>query len=228
MTEADRIRKEYTDRYAGLGWAALWSSRNLTGIYFRQQIERNLVEALNAARVGLDDAVVLDVGCGSGPHLRYFAELGAERDRLHGIDLVPERIEIARKLTPGVNLRVADAVDLPYDTGAFDVVSQFTALCNIHDPIVLKKAAGEMTRVLKSGGVIVWVDIMREGEGAPYRAVPETRVRELFPGFRMVARRRIFHRWSYMLGGRLPEVALALERMPLPKSHLVAVLQREP
>jgi ubiquinone/menaquinone biosynthesis C-methylase UbiE len=227
MSEADRIRQEYADRYGDAGWSSAWHPRNLGGVYFRQQIERAVVSVLNEAGVELADAELLDVGCGTAPHLRYFVELGADRDRLHGVDLVPERIEVARQLTPAMDLRVADATDLPYDDGAFDVVSQFTALCNIRDSALLERAAAEMSRVLKPDGAIVWVDIARaNGRDAPYQPISEPRVQELFSAFEIVAARRLFHRWSMPLAGRWPEVALALERLPIGKSHLVASLRR--
>ena len=227
MTNTDRIRTEYARRLVA-AWGDPWSPRNQTGIYYRQQIERNLIAVMNKAGVGFHSNVdILDVGCGGGPHLRYFVELGAAWDRLHGIDLVPERVEIARQLTPGADIQVADATSLPYDDAAFEVVSQFTALCNLHDPASLEQAAREMARVLKPSGHILWVDIMRPAEAAaPYQAIPEQRVRELFPGFRVVAARHVFHRWTMMLAGRFPDVALAVERLPVGKSHLVAVLRR--
>src|SRR5438105_4614598 len=128
--EASRIRDVYERDYsveAARDWSARWSPRNLTAVYYRQRTERLLIGALNAAGLELADKEILDVGCGSAPHLRLFAELGGERVRLHGIDLVPERIAGGKRLAPDLDLSVADATELPFDAASFDVVSQFTA-----------------------------------------------------------------------------------------------------
>jgi hypothetical protein len=92
---------------------------------------------------------------------------------------------------------MADATELPFPDDVFDAVSQFTALCNIRD-------------TARTSGC--------------HLAASRTR---LFPGFSLSARRRGFHRWSEMLAGRAPELALAIERLPVSKSHLAGVLRRD-
>ena len=47
---------------------------------------------LNSLSLALEDLKVLDIGCGSGYFLRYFASLGGNPANLFGIDLIPERL----------------------------------------------------------------------------------------------------------------------------------------
>ena len=78
-------------------------------MYYRHIVELAIVRSLNELSIDLANADVLDVGCGPGIHLRFFAELGAAPSKLHGVDLVPERIDAARQRSPAMELTVADA-----------------------------------------------------------------------------------------------------------------------
>ncbi|MEM6931887.1 MAG: class I SAM-dependent methyltransferase, partial [Myxococcota bacterium] len=73
---------------------------------------RREVEAIRPART-------LDVGCGEGFVLQA---LGGAAGEVHACDLSPTAVEACRAAVPGVDARVASAVDLPYDDDAFDVV----------------------------------------------------------------------------------------------------------
>jgi ubiquinone/menaquinone biosynthesis C-methylase UbiE len=227
MSEADRIRNVYETGYstAKTDWSAQWSPRNLSAMYYRHQVERALVAGLNKSRIDLSTIDVLDVGCGSAPHLRFFSDLGADRARLYGIDLVPERIEAAKRLAPDFHLAVADATDLPFPDDSFDLVAQFTALCNIGEDELLKRAALEMTRVLRPSGAIVWFGLIRAPASAHYRAVTVEQLSGLFPDLQVTFTRTMFHRWTEMLGGRFPDLCIGLERLPLPKTNLLAILR---
>jgi ubiquinone/menaquinone biosynthesis C-methylase UbiE len=230
VTDVDRIRNVYEQDYSVARtrgcWSAQWSPRNVTAMYFRQRVERELVLALNRTGIDFEEADVLDVGCGSGTHLRFFADLGADRARLHGIDLVRERIVAAKRLAPDLDFIVGDATSLPYGNASFDVVSQFTALCNIKDVDLLRRAAAEMTRVAKPDGSIIWFGVSRSPRQAPYRAITAGQLRSLFRGWAVIWETHLFHRWTEMLAGRFPDVCAAIERLPVPKSNLLAVLRR--
>jgi ubiquinone/menaquinone biosynthesis C-methylase UbiE len=225
--EAERIRSFYQTRDAASteSWSARWSPRNLLAVYYRHQVERALIAALNEARIELRGRTILDVGCGGGPHLRFFAELGAERPLLHGIDLVPDRIERGREMAPDIDLRVGDAAQLPFPDRSFDLVSQFTALCNLTDSETLRQAAAEMRRVLRPGGAIVSFDVARAAAGAPYRAITLTDLQELFPDLTPVVVQPLFHRGTELVAGRVPELCGLLELLPLPKLNLLAILR---
>ncbi|MCJ7726454.1 MAG: class I SAM-dependent methyltransferase [Acidimicrobiia bacterium] len=87
---------------------------------------------------------VLDVGCGTGTHLALYAKSGCT---VAGVDLNPDMIARARsRLGPGVDLREADATDLPFDTDAFDLAIGMLMLHEI-PPADRKAVLGEMARV---------------------------------------------------------------------------------
>jgi ubiquinone/menaquinone biosynthesis C-methylase UbiE len=100
----------------------------------------------------------LEVGIGTGLDLPlYAADL-----KLYGIDLSPEMLAIAREragaLGRGVDLRVGDAHELPYESENFDTVVSIYTLCNVPDHALAIK---EMKRVLRPEGRLILVDHIR-------------------------------------------------------------------
>lgn len=112
------------------------------------------------------DQHVLDVGCGIGGAARYIAsQTGC---KVTGLDLTPEYIEIARKLSDLTGLggkttfETGSALAMPFDDGAFDAAVTFHAAMNIADREALY---GEIARVLKPGGAFGIYDVMKKNEG---------------------------------------------------------------
>lgn len=93
---------------------------------------------------------VLEIGCGVGTDLSQFAKHGAI---VTGIDLTQAGIELAKKrfevLRLEGDLKVADAENLPFEDGYFDLVYSFGVLHHTPDT---QKAINEAYRVLKPNG----------------------------------------------------------------------------
>jgi len=99
-----------------------------------------------------DGDIVLDVGCGTGALSATLARLtGASK--IVGIDPSTGFIEYARTQVtdPRVTFELADAQDLPYSDGSFD---RCMALLIVNFVPDAPKAANEMCRVTKPGGVV--------------------------------------------------------------------------
>jgi SAM-dependent methyltransferase len=133
------------------------------------------------AKMNLDaSAQVLDVGCGIGGAARYIAtQIGC---RVTGIDLTPEFIEVARRLTELTGLdgkiafECASALDMPFEDGAFDAAITLHVAMNIPERAALY---GEIARVMKPGAVFCIYDVMKLGEGelafpVPWAETPAT------------------------------------------------------
>jgi SAM-dependent methyltransferase len=108
---------------------------------------------LDATRAG-PGTRLLDVGCGGGFALLLAARRGAV---VSGIDATAALVEIARERVPGAPLAVGDLEDpLPYDAGAFDVITAFNSVQYADDPVTAVK---NMTHLVRPGGLIsllVW------------------------------------------------------------------------
>lgn len=83
----------------------------------------------------LDDKKILDLGCGSGGELRKFVRYGARPENCSGIDLLPERIENAKRISPNIDFRCGDASRPPFEDGSFNIVLQFTVFTPGEDAI---------------------------------------------------------------------------------------------
>ncbi len=123
--------------------------------------------ALNA------EAHVLDVGCGIGGAARYIAtQTGC---RVTGIDLTPEFIEVAQRLTELTGLgdkiafEVGSALDMPFEDGAFDAAITLHVAMNIPERASLY---GEIARVMKPAATLCVYDVMKAGAGEPTYPVP--------------------------------------------------------
>lgn len=115
-----------------------------------------------AALASIDDGChVLDVCCGSGGPSRYLAQ--KYRCRVTGIDLTECRVEGAKRLTAMVGLddnvtfQTANALDLAFDDGTFDVVISQEAVCHIPDK---DRLVAQCARVLKPGGRLAFTDVL--------------------------------------------------------------------
>ncbi len=97
---------------------------------------------------------VLDAGCGAGPRM---AELRARGAEVSGFDQSAGMLELARRLGPGADLRIADLTGpLPYPDAAVDDVIASLVLHYLED---WGPALAEVERVLEPGGrLLVSVD----------------------------------------------------------------------
>lgn len=102
-------------------------------------------QLLDAAAVMNGDRL-LDVACGTGVVARTAAAMGAT---CAGADLNPEMLAMAGRLAPELEWLSADAVSLPSEDEAYDVVTCQQGLQFMPDPVA---ALREMLRVLRPGG----------------------------------------------------------------------------
>ena len=100
-------------------------------------------------RAGRAGERLLDVGCGTGHWSRYFAARGY---RVTGVDIAPEMIAAAGAAASDGEFLVADALDLPFEDGAFDVAASMTVLEFVSEPASLLR---EMARCTRPGGTLL-------------------------------------------------------------------------
>ncbi|NIV98166.1 methyltransferase domain-containing protein, partial [Candidatus Saccharibacteria bacterium] len=98
---------------------------------------------------------VLDIGCGTGAHLRLYQNAGCE---VFGIDTSPSMFEQANeKLGEEANLHFGDASNMPYPDNQFDLIVSSTVLHEM-PPEVRSDVLEEAKRVLRKGGHILLID----------------------------------------------------------------------
>ena len=94
---------------------------------------------------------VLDLGCGSGRHVVYFAKLGY---RVSGIDIAPGAVNLSQKWLSAENLEAelqcGDMVRLPWPDNFFDAVISIRVI--EHNRFThIQKILKEVARVMKTG-----------------------------------------------------------------------------
>jgi ubiquinone/menaquinone biosynthesis C-methylase UbiE len=94
-------------------------------------------------------ATVVDVGCGAGRAVAELAEHGA---RAIGVDPDPTMLATARSRFPGIDVRAADAAELPLDDGRAHGYRADKVYHMLPEPAA---ALAEARRVLAPGGRIV-------------------------------------------------------------------------
>ena len=92
---------------------------------------------------------VLDLAAGTGTSSMTFTRHGAE---VVAGDISTGMLTEGRRRHPKIDFIYADAMDLPFADGGFDVVTISFGIRNVHD---VDTALAEMLRVLKPGGRLV-------------------------------------------------------------------------
>lgn len=229
--ELRRAREVYLRRATDPHLARLYEPLSPVPMYSAQQRDRAVARMLrDSGLTTLAGVDLLDVGCGAGGELRRWLTYGLEPERMAGIDLMPERIDVARRFLPQVDLRIGSAHQLPWPDQSFDVVTQYTVLSSIADPGVRLRIAAEMLRVLRPGGRILSYDMRHVAPGrADLVSIGRAELRRLFPNL-LVAIRPVTLRWA-LVHRIIPVSTLAgeaLERLPILCSHYLALITREP
>jgi SAM-dependent methyltransferase len=93
---------------------------------------------------------VLDAACGEGYGTDLLARTGASSAT--GVDLDEKTVAHARELYPGAQFVCADVRELPFDTGAFDLVVSFETIEHVADP---ERALDELKRVTDDDGLLL-------------------------------------------------------------------------
>jgi SAM-dependent methyltransferase len=97
----------------------------------------------------------VDLGCGNGRYmLRY---QGATKGRLIGADFSISGLRGIREIDSSADLAVADVMGLPFRDGVLDVVLMVGVVYEIEDLDMHRAVFTEIRRVLKPGGVCLFV-----------------------------------------------------------------------
>ena len=141
-----------------LGFAPILNP--LAPAWFNQLIDDLQFHALRRALALADvspGAQFLDVGCGTGRWVRRYEELEFS---VVGVDATIGMLQIARAHSTRSPLTTGLAQSLPFANASFDCLSDITVVQHI--PYDLQsKALQEMVRVLKPGGRMIMLEVIR-------------------------------------------------------------------
>lgn len=228
MREVERVRKVYRERDRN-GKYRDYSIFNPFALFIFQQREKAIIKALKShGMIHLSDKEILDVGCGMGDILRQFISYGAKPEHLHGIDLLPERIKIAKKLSPDIDFQYGNADSLPFKKEYFDIILQFTMFTSILNTEMKKKIAVGLLAALKQNGIILWYDYhISKPSNSDVHGVKKREIKSLFPdcvfNFKRITLAppitRILAPYSFLS-------CYLLEKIPFLCTHFLAVIKK--
>lgn len=235
QADLERLRREYADREQRLAHSDIYSILHpgkLLENHSRQRAALGLLRRHGFAR--LQNARILELGCGNGGVLLEYLGAGAEPHALHGTDLLPERVLAAHRLAPHLPVTCADGRRLPYANQAFDLVLQYTVFSSVLDAQVRRSLAQEMLRVLRQpaagrpGGLILWYDFWLNPANRQTRGLRPAEIRGLFPGCRCEFRRIILAPpLARRLAPRAWTLAVLLENLRIFNTHYLAAIRPE-
>ncbi|MBX7224007.1 MAG: bifunctional 2-polyprenyl-6-hydroxyphenol methylase/3-demethylubiquinol 3-O-methyltransferase UbiG [Blastocatellia bacterium] len=129
---------------------------------------------------------ILDVGCGAGLVSNPLSEAG---HTVTGIDLSRESLEVAGRhdATRRVQYHQANAYDIPFENGMFDVVCAMDFLEHVDHP---ERVVAEVSRLLREGGLfffntfnrnwLAWLVVIKGVEWFVKNTPKDMHVLELF------------------------------------------------
>ena len=151
-----RPRRELCPQAAYTLWAPTYADEPANEVMRLEQ------EAVLSLLPPVRDKTVLDLACGAGRYLKRLQAGGAALS--FGIDLTPAMLVKARALSS--RLARADFVGLPVAAGSLDLV--VCALAVGH-AACLGALLGEVARVLRPGGAIVYSDLHPDAAGSGWK-----------------------------------------------------------
>jgi SAM-dependent methyltransferase len=213
LTREDRGRVEAA--YAGYRSSArkrrAWDARNPGNAAIRDELAAAVLAAVDL------QGDVLDAGCGTGWWLRRLRDEGVPAERLHGIELQPERVDAAA--ATGAAVAAGDVRALAYEDGRFGAVFLFTVLSSLAGRDDVVRAVAEARRVLAPGGaLVVWEPRVPNPLNRHTRLV---RPRDLGPG----VRRRTLTPLPWLVR-RLPRSFPVAAALPPLRTHRLYVARR--
>jgi SAM-dependent methyltransferase len=224
--ETARIKAAYGRRQCG----DLYSWFNPGQLFIMQERERRVLRLLKSQGLSrLAGLRLLEVGCHTGYWLGALVKWGARPDNLTGIDLVAGDLITAKATQASrVGLLQANAAFLPLAAASFDLVVQSMLFTSILDTAMKAVVAGELLRVLKPGGRILWYDYHADNPWNPdVRGVKKDEIMGLFPGCRIELRRitlappltRLLAPYSFL-------ICALLEKLRIFNTHYLGLIRK--
>jgi len=141
----EAVRRQF-DQDAGQ-WHAYYSSDTVDGRVYKARLEA-VLEWVDGC--GAQGGRALDVGCGAG---ELVVELAARSWLVDACDVSDEMLAIVRdRRLSRLRLHNADVYALPFEDGAFDLVTALGVVPWLHSP---RRGLSEIVRVTRPGGAVI-------------------------------------------------------------------------
>ena len=125
---------------------------------FMMPLEKMVLKSIRKEVIPRAHGNVLEIGYGTGVNLRYYFA-----DEINRISALDKKVHLpdTRKLNYPVELYEGSAEELPFEDDTFDTVVETLVFCSVED---VEAAIGEIWRVLKPGGIFIFIDHVKPEE----------------------------------------------------------------
>lgn len=159
LTEAYREREQEQSFWGYKSWGIL----DINIEFSESQYKRSLLQTLRLQKFSyeqLQNAQVLEIGCGWGRNLQFFCELGVPSSHLTGIDIVEHNLQLAKKINPAIHYIKANAVEYNFQNKKFDIIIIHTVFSSILMPELHQKLMNVAVNLLSEQGALMIYDIL--------------------------------------------------------------------
>src|SRR4029077_8011527 len=112
-TSEDARKLWVTDRIAEHGSERDDLLKNCGTLFQHLAQQAAMCRAISRAELDPGTTEVFEVGCASGTAVPLLIQLGFEPNRIHGMDLIPQNIDLAQRRFPGCHFTAGDAANAP-------------------------------------------------------------------------------------------------------------------
>jgi ubiquinone/menaquinone biosynthesis C-methylase UbiE len=225
-SEVRRIKAEYLRRESEVqhDLYAPWQPAEILMTSERKRIAATMLKSIGKFPVA--GKRCLEVGYGKLGWLADALSWGLRSSDLYGIELDADRACQAQSALPGATLKIGDATSLPWRDDNFDYAIVSTVFSSILDAPVRNAIAREISRVLRTGGVVILYDIAMNNPGnKAVSRVKRSEIRSMFSGFDCHLRSvTLAPPIARLVAPRSWALANVLSGIPVLRTHLIGVL----
>jgi SAM-dependent methyltransferase len=227
--ETDAVRDRYSRRTAQVDPRrySLLDAANWQTVQERQRAMLRLFTAVGLTE--LAQVRLAEVGAGTGANLLELLRAGFAPENLTGVELLPERVEIARHTLPSaVRFESGDATVMDIEPGSLDIVYQSVVFSSLLDDAFQLRLAQAMWRWLRPGGAVLWYDFTYNNPANPdVRGVTLSRVCELFPDGHIRSQRiTLAPPIARRVAAVHPSLYTLFNLLPLLRTHVLCWIQK--
>jgi demethylmenaquinone methyltransferase/2-methoxy-6-polyprenyl-1,4-benzoquinol methylase len=125
---------------------------------------------------------IVDVACGTGDMMGYWGRVARENHigihSIVGVDPSEGMVAVGKEKFPQLSFHIAPATQLPQGENSADIVSISYGIRNVMER---QAALGEFHRVLKTGGLVVILEFMKNENPSPLGKVRDWYMNNVLP-----------------------------------------------
>lgn len=153
----DRFDKQTDDELT----SSIYSETHPIGKYSHKYLYKAILTFIEWYKKSgtIENQTILDLGCGHGKIIHFFAHNGFQEINAHGIDFSEVRINRAKSDFPSIHFEVDDALNFQRENKKFNLITSFDLFSHFSTKEELEKGITNVYNHLVDDGHFLWYDI---------------------------------------------------------------------